>query len=220
MDTLAELVYEKADIDTRIALHQAYGIYKSIFYVQNFVVPRAKLEKELPSILAKRQEYPDVITVQIHEGYTLVRNMNNTFIHEEVIGPAFPHTQFWDQYQKIKYSTHPMNLRHWSLTLDSMLPQSSWYKHPTIEEFFHNIYVHDERFLPFIQEKIEDELNWRYSSFCRSMVGPFPLGLPDHLKDGYYECQLRKEITYLEDFNKQFQRYADQLLTDLVRLQL
>ncbi len=207
MDTIAELVYEKADIDTRLALHQAYGVFKSIFWVQNFSVPRAQLQQQLPAILAKRKQYPDVTMVHIHEGCTLVRHINNTFIYEEMLGPSFVHpcinSTFLDPV--IKHSTSPYYLRHWNITLDYLLQH---YEHFTTEDFFHRSFVYDERFLPMIEEKLCNELDYYYVQFERCIIAPETLGLSYHEKDGYYVCKVQRKIRHLENFKETLKSYA------------
>lgn len=199
MDTIAELVYEKADIDTRLALHQAYGVYKSIYWVQNFAVPRATLEGKMPAILAKRKQYPDVTVVEIHEGCKYVRHMNNIFYHEEVIGPSI---------DIVKHSTAPLHLRHWSLAFDNLLRRMHVRKYPTKEQFFDEIFVHDERFFPLMEEKITHELNYHYLQFQKCMIDPVNMGLPYHEQGGYYVRKVKQIIRHLEDVRAHFDDYV------------
>lgn len=198
MDTLVELVYEKADIDTRLALHQAFGVYKSIFYVPNFLVPRAKLEKALPAILAKREEHPDVTIINIHNGYKLVRHMNNIYYYEEVMGPLFADGDG----RIVRQSKHPMY--HWSMAFDKMLYTTN---SSMIKTFFEEVYVYDERFHPFIEEKIEGHLDFYYDEIKRYIIGPQRMGLPDHLQGGYYGYELKRKIRHLEDLKAKFRDY-------------
>lgn len=198
MDTLAELVYEKADIDTRLALHQAYRVYKSIYWVQNFKNPRDLLAQKLPAILAKPVHYPDTTMVLIHKGYILVRHLHHMFLYEEMLGPQFSHPERWRDHHPrhlVRYSHKPYPLRHWSFAWDHVLHDG---KDISIDTFFQDYFPQDPRFLPLIEQRLRGELEYQYAHYGRCVTRPNgTLGLDGGDPEGYV-MRIQKHIRHLE----------------------
>ena len=212
MDTIAQLVYEKADMDTRIVMHQAYGVFKSIFWVENFAVPCAILEKKLSNVLAKRKQLPDVTIIHIHESCTLVRHICNPFIYEELVGSNFEHPERWRDHEPRhlvrRYANrYPFYIQHWSQALDHIIHCGK--DIATMDELLQQFDINDERFFPIISEKISNELEYQYKSYERYVTIPdSTLGFANGDHEGYVQG-VRNNICRLENIYHTFQSYIN-----------